>query len=419
MSTNLPAKTSGRILATKKKDNSEVTIFFKGTHYRKTRDQVGEEGIEQLFNAANDYRTTGSMAALEALEAMLNPKGTLIRKLFNGQFYTDGNNVFFQGSDVPVPQFLTATMKEYEKEGWDLQPLTNFWVLALLNPNPKARDSFFNYCQNHGVVITDFGYAVMYKAVTHKEKVEDNKDLARVIGEGISNAKKKKKGAGKYTVFHNTIEDTYRTSESSHKNEGEAIIGNLKELHDNLEEITKGKMVTVYTDKHTGKMDIHLGIPVKMPRSMCDSNISVECSRGLHVGSYSYVRRFGGSGDTIFTCLVNPMNVVAVPVHDKSKIRVCEYLPRAIMVGGESKQWEELSSPYYEDDYLAYELKELRGLLGDGKTMEGDRKIAETRLVSLKREEQRAKGEIPDPVMMYEEENEKGESTMRLLEAPK
>lgn len=87
---------------------------------------------------------------------------------------------------------------------------------------------------------------------------------------------------------------------------------------------------TIYTDHHSGTTRIMIGRMVTLDRSKCDSDSSVSCSRGLHIGGTSWLQQnyYGGHG---LVCLVNPVDIVAVPWQDEEygKLRTCAYLPIA------------------------------------------------------------------------------------------
>jgi hypothetical protein len=85
---------------------------------------------------------------------------------------------------------------------------------------------------------------------------------------------------------------------------------------------------TIYTDHHSGTTRIMIGRMVTMPREECDCDSSVECSRGLHIGGTSWLDQ-GYYGDVGLVCLVNPVDVVAVPWRsaDYGKLRTCAYMP--------------------------------------------------------------------------------------------
>jgi len=83
------------------------------------------------------------------------------------------------------------------------------------------------------------------------------------------------------------------------------------------------------------------------------------------VGAPGYVSKFGGSQSVILACLVNPMNVVAVPFdYEWQKLRCCEYLPYAICEFKEGKI-SEIETKYFEDDYSEIQLEELNSKLKD------------------------------------------------------
>lgn len=83
----------------------------------------------------------------------------------------------------------------------------------------------------------------------------------------------------------------------------------------------------VYTDCHTHTFKIKIGEVVTMPREDCDDRQEVTCSRGLHLGARTWLKRnyYGTQG---LVCLCNPAEVVAVPHEDYyGKLRTCAYLP--------------------------------------------------------------------------------------------
>lgn len=84
---------------------------------------------------------------------------------------------------------------------------------------------------------------------------------------------------------------------------------------------------TVYTDAHSGTTRIRIGEVVTMPREKCDTVQENTCSRGLHLGARTWLKKnyYGEQG---LVCLCNPADVVAVPPLDNyGKLRTCAYLP--------------------------------------------------------------------------------------------
>jgi hypothetical protein len=143
-------------------------------------------------------------------------------------------------------------------------------------------------------------------------------------------------------------------------NEGDLdieLVGKLHELQAKLDQI-EDQNKSLYTDHYSHTMEIRLGTPVTKERPKCDGNPKIECSDGLHVGATKYVEKFRGWHRTndkdsapVLLCLVDPINVVAVPEYDNSKIRVCEYFPYAKASVTEGKKFEIVDQAYFEDDY--------------------------------------------------------------------
>jgi hypothetical protein len=82
-----------------------------------------------------------------------------------------------------------------------------------------------------------------------------------------------------------------------------------------------------FTDFHSHTFKIRMGEMVTQDRSLCDHNHDVTCSKGLHLGAYSWLTQ-NYFGDTGMVCLCNPVDVIAVPKLDNyGKLRTCAYLP--------------------------------------------------------------------------------------------
>lgn len=78
-----------------------------------------------------------------------------------------------------------------------------------------------------------------------------------------------------------------------------------------------------FVDCHTRKVEQWVGAFVCMDISLVDHNRSTECSNGLHVARRGYVRNF--SGDVCVLAKLAPEDVIAVPLYDSNKMRVCGY----------------------------------------------------------------------------------------------
>jgi hypothetical protein len=82
-----------------------------------------------------------------------------------------------------------------------------------------------------------------------------------------------------------------------------------------------------WKDKYTKSIDNSVGQVVSIPRSECDPDPNVTCSKGLHIAAYDYARYSYGCGDDcLIECKVNPIDVVAVPKdYNGQKMRCCKY----------------------------------------------------------------------------------------------
>lgn len=138
----------------------------------------------------------------------------------------------------------------------------------------------------------------------------------------------------------------------------------------------------VFTDAHTGKFRIKIGEVVSIPRSECDEDGSRDCSKGLHVGSPSFIgvakgegydKQQGhigtgyvsdrssntGLGDQAIIAFVNPAHVVSIPDSDTRKLRTSEYYPFKLTTAEEIISVEDSDYHVYENDYKKVELEQL------------------------------------------------------------
>lgn len=147
-------------------------------------------------------------------------------------------------------------------------------------------------------------------------------------------------------------------------------LGSLENLFKNMSDLFDFDSPT-FTDWHTKRSTIVLGEPVTMDMDDCDTNPNNTCSSGLHVGAPGYVSKFGyGEDNYILACLVNPMNIAAIPYdYDFEKMRTCEYLPYAVCEFEDGKI-KELDTKYFEEDYINYEVESLNDLSKELKNLD-------------------------------------------------
>lgn len=79
-----------------------------------------------------------------------------------------------------------------------------------------------------------------------------------------------------------------------------------------------------YTDVYTGTIDNSIGATPTVERNEVDEEPTNTCSNGLHLCAKSYLSSY--SGERVVKCLLDPADVVAVPVdYNGAKLRACRY----------------------------------------------------------------------------------------------
>jgi hypothetical protein len=96
-------------------------------------------------------------------------------------------------------------------------------------------------------------------------------------------------------------------------------LGNLDDLYNNLGSVEENS----YTSAHTGQEDYKIGEVISMPRFKGDDNNQISCSKGFHGASKKY--DYSGFGDTPILMIINPIDVLAVPMNEVGKLRVCRW----------------------------------------------------------------------------------------------
>lgn len=339
-----------------------VNLSIDGKLHRKPCSNAKE--ADELYRTALKAKADPSDANIKAIRLLLNER-TRIAMEAGLEACPETGEVFLAGFSTPIPDDLVAVIKDYNENGYPIDAVINFWKLLMVNPDKRVRTDLFKFIQTHDFVLTDTGYMLVYKAVKYKEK--EVNDVAEFVTNQFLHVKQDWKcSPNKYVVYRNAegmLGITKKaTAENWDKND-KAIefLGNLGDLNTELEKLGQASQ-TVYTDKHTGKMNIKLGQPVKMERTKCDADPKIDCSYGLHVGATKYVERFADNGNAVLVCLVNPANVVAVPEYDHSKMRVSEYFPIAVATYTD-KKISIVEQKYFESDYRTYEQEELQAMI--------------------------------------------------------
>lgn len=106
-----------------------------------------------------------------------------------------------------------------------------------------------------------------------------------------------------------------------------------------------------WMDKYSGTISNHIGAKPSIPRNKVDDNRAKGCSAGLHVGALDYVGSYGGHGDRLVVCKVDPADVVSVP--DCSSCQKCRVTTYEVLseFTGELRDalYDEQAKPVYDE----------------------------------------------------------------------
>ena len=345
-----------------------LNISINGKLHKKVCDSIEE--TNDIFKIALTVKANPSEDNIKKLRGYLNEK---LRVAIDAGLEHDIENgeIYLAGFNTPIPKTLIDIIRDYHENNFPLDAIINFWKLLMLNPDVRIREVLFDFINAHDFVLTDNGYMVVYKAVYVNNKSIDTTFATFVSNRYLHVKKQWKKNPDKYVVYINSngeyqITKTITAENWNETEMGIEFLGNLDELFNalfnNQNNEEKSILTPTYTDMHTQKMEIKLGVPVKQLRKDCDANFREDCSNGLHVGATKYVEKFANWNNShdkaILVCYINPMNVIAVPEYDHSKMRVCEYFPFAIATFDNNKI-DIIEQKYFETDYCDYELSTL------------------------------------------------------------
>ena len=371
-----------------------------------------KEEAKKIFELVLAAKEIPSDENLKKLHLAMRSEEKIIMSAIHG-FSTNPKTGrhYLSGFDTPIPENIIEMIKEYRNNNWPIQSILNFWKLLMINPDKRIRKSLFEFMSTHDFVLTDTGYMLVYKCCLSKQI----QNALNSLSEFVSNKYLHVKNAwtcspNKYVVYTDNNLNLGFTKGKTIKNwnlkeKGVTVLGKLGDMFKDLITNAKPNVIAPYTDWYTKKMQIQLGIPVKMDRKQCDGDPANDCSFGLHVGATKYVETFirsltaDGYDTVVLACLVNPAHVVAVPNQDHSKMRVSEYFPIALATYNNGKI-EIVEKKYFESDYRTYEKQELNEMLKkvrlnempmskamnskkDKRQMSELLKILETRLVDI------------------------------------
>lgn len=354
-----------------------INLSVNGKLENKTLPTIEE--ANELFQRILPIKADPTDENIKKLYLFINDK-TRIATVAGLEFDVFDNQVYLEGFNTPIPNAIAEIIKDYHDNKFPYESIISFWKLLMICPDARVHKSLFDFIAKFNMVLTTHGYFLAYKAVRVKEKdkpvikkAQDfDADYVKFIETNYNTVRNEWKcSPKKYIVYSTAGINDFRVTKGKTFDKWadpkKTYVGTLAELYEqcrpseDIEEIAEKDDNIVYTDKYTRKMSIRIGEPAYMESKECDGDPAVECSRGLHVGSTKYVEGFADRDDTILACLVNPAHVIAVPDHDKSKMRVSQYYPFAVV--GKGNTISTINDSYLENGYIEYEKGELAKMI--------------------------------------------------------
>lgn len=316
--------------------NDVLTIVLSdGSVLSKSRATVADfNAIKQATNENDILFIMSSSEGINARkeEAAVIKKAEALSKGLNSltrfsDFIVKDDSLYIVGvENRSIPQLLVEKFLEVT-EGYpgdislafnsEYLSLKKFWLKCCLNPNAQSAEDLYVFLSHHQFKLDNHGNFYAYRRVVSKESTDVN------LVNFVSNAYNKVKAIWKkkpedYRVVE--VGGVYKIENvRSAPAEGAIMHANLTTLYLDLPNMSSNS----YTSAHTGREDYRVGSIISMPRNEGDDNNQMSCSKGFHAASKEY--DYSGFGDTPILVIINPMDVLSVPVGEVGKLRTCRW----------------------------------------------------------------------------------------------
>jgi hypothetical protein len=245
-------------------------------------------------------------------------------------FTVKNDSLYLKGVDRSIPQLLAERFLEitdglyFEEEverSIEFCSLRKFWLKCCLNPNAQSSEDLYVFLAHHQFKIDSHGNFYAYRRVVSKDSTDD--ELIDFISNTYNKVKAIwKKNPNNYSIHKDVTGSYFMMSTDQDKYDSTkdiSYVGNLKDLYLDLPNMSSNS----YTSAHTGLEDYKVGSVISMPRHQGDDNNQMSCSKGFHAASKKY--DYSGFGDTPILVIINPMDVLSVPVGEVGKLRTCRW----------------------------------------------------------------------------------------------
>ena len=372
-------------------ESGEIIYFSPATVelYTAVKDAT-EQGVRDiLIQAAEAEKHNALKQAMENAANEQVSKESMEKLIDIGGFIMNNSSLFLEGTPFPLPdsmimQFSKCIISDKEIDNERIEALKNFWYLACLNPNEAAREGMHEFLERTDYKIMGNGMCLAYRKVVSNGA---DKELVAFISNQYMKIKTiRKQDPEDYFIYSFTetisqpveLEEGYYDDDEGEYVEpvmgeepvektsyalikaGESIpahwvlTGNLTQLYLDLPDMEYSE----FTDQRTKTFKIKIGQEVTMPREQCDSNGKNDCSAGLHL--CTNLQDYASFGDVSLVCAFSPRNVVSIPESTTTKMRVCAYMPLAILEPGEERFLDDAYTLHMADEYAVEDLAKVR-----------------------------------------------------------
>jgi hypothetical protein len=339
-------KLDQKLYSTIKLVNNTLTVVLKdGTIFSKS--DAKQEDFLKVKEAKTENDILVVFATKEAAQKIEDVKKTLesIDVLEgNEDFVLENNSVYIKVNGVKInrslPKLLIDKFAEITKNmhpfpvdsSTEYQSLKKFWLKCCTNANARSAEDLYEFLSKHQFKIDKHGNFYAYRRVVSKGA--ENQQLVEFVSNTYTKIKAVwKKKPSNFAVWNRLGDYKLLDCNKTHPSDNNAywnLVGNLETLYLDLPNMQENR----YTSAHTGKEDYRVGNVISMPRNEGNDDNTVSCSRGFHAASKEY--DYSGFGDTPILMIINPTDVLSVPIGEVGKLRTCRWFFASVL--GEDEQ---------------------------------------------------------------------------------
>lgn len=348
----------------------DESILSKSDVDRETFDLVklGEtqQQIEDLLLGSTKFVEYQHIIETEQERQIVKDNLSIFRD--HPDFEINGEDVFMKGVKLSIPapvifsfieileklegldQAVVEDLPNYESLEEQYHALKMFWLKLALNSIDQSRKDLLVFVKKNNVRITPNGNLVLYRRVVSRSI---DKTLTTFISQKYYEIKKIKKGPANYNIFRDAEGTLICTTKDDISGN---LIGNLKELYTNLDQVEDNKFVSSNSGKN-GQLPIQVGKIYSIPEDEINLNNGICAAGGLHAAAVDY--NYSSFGDTPVVVLVNPSKAITVPMGETGKLRTTEMFIACVNDKKQGVHFDEDVLAAFDEEYHDLTIKEL------------------------------------------------------------